>query len=125
MKDDEIIAHQARKLIELEVKIAHSVESERQLLEILREAGIDVKQIELNPQEAEFLLLYRQATPEGKARIREKVEAVAAKAGLRAHAEPLTSSGQPKVKEPRKPKIQPGEVGFSDLPKDFFKSSSN
>lgn len=77
MKDHEVIAHQARKLVELEVKVARSLECERQLLEILRNAGIEVTEIELNHQEAEFLRLYRNATPEGKATIRAKVEAMA------------------------------------------------
>lgn len=125
MKDNEVIAYQARRITELEVKAARSLESERQLLEILRDAGINVKQVELNPQEAEFLLLYRQATPEGKAMIREKVEAEAKRTRLSLHDEPDTSPGKPKVRKARTAKNQTEEVTFSELPKDFFKSSPN
>jgi hypothetical protein len=84
-----------------------------------------VKQVELNPQEVEFLRLYRQATPEGKVMIGERVEAAPERARLRRHDEPLPSSGQPKVKKPRTAKAQTEEVWFSELPKDFFKSSPN
>lgn len=82
MKDHEIIAHQARKIAELEVKVVRGLESERQLLAILRSAGIEVTEMELNHKEAKFLRLYRNATPEGKAMIEAKVEAMAGKAGM-------------------------------------------
>lgn len=48
MKDHEVIAHQACKIVELEIKVARGLESERQLLEILRDAGMEVTEVELN-----------------------------------------------------------------------------
>lgn len=77
MKDDVVIAHQARKIAELEIKVARALESERQLLAILRRAGIEVTEMELNRDEAEFLRLYRNATPEGKATIQSNAEEIA------------------------------------------------
>lgn len=77
MKDYEVIAHQARRIAELEIKVARALESERQLFEILRSAGIEVTEMELKRDAAEFLRLYRTVTPEGKAMIQAKAEAMA------------------------------------------------
>jgi hypothetical protein len=133
MKDSEVIAHQARQLAELEKKFEQSVDSERQLLGILRASGIEVTQVELNRQEAEFIDHYRRATPEGKAAIRAKVEAMAASARL-SRASDQTRSNEPESRGASKdilerpPKVR-ARVGassaprFSDLPIGFFKSS--
>jgi hypothetical protein len=74
MEDAHVIAHQARKIAELEVGLHQHREGERQLLAMLRSAGIVVKQMELSPQEAEFLDNYRRATAEGKSQIRTEIE---------------------------------------------------
>jgi hypothetical protein len=82
MKDDVVIAHQARKIAEFEIKVARALESEWQLLAILRSVGIEVTEMELNRDEAEFLGLYRNATPEGKATIQRKAEETAENTGM-------------------------------------------
>lgn len=123
MKDDEVIAYQARRITKLEIEAARSLESERQLLEILRLAGINVTQVELNPQEAEFLRLYRQATPEGKAMIEKKVEAEAERTRLSLHVESDTRLEKSEVKKAKSATIDTQEVTAGALPKEFFKSS--
>lgn len=133
MKDHEVIAHQARKIVELEVKVARGFECERQLLEILRNAGIKVTEVELNQQEAEFLRLYRNATLEGKATIRAKVKAMAEKAGVNkiagkedlAHDEPGRDSVRRKLKKLSTVKVESEAMELSGLPKDFFKPSAD
>jgi hypothetical protein len=133
MKDHEVIAHQARKIVGLEVKVARGVESERQLLEILRNAGIEVTEMELNDQEAEFLRLYRNATPEGKARIMAKAGVMAEEARARKGtvkeviAQAVKPSKDPvhhKLKMGAN-KVKPEAMELPDLPKDFFKLSTD
>lgn len=128
MKDHEVIAHQARKIAELEVKAARGLECERQLLAILRSAGIEVTEMELNHDEAEFLRLYRNATPEGKAIIQAKVEAMAEKAGTYTPNKSDLSPVGPradvvlrKTKKSNRPKGEPVVEELSGLPKEFFK----
>jgi hypothetical protein len=113
MKDHEVIAYQARKIVELEIKVARGLDCERQLLEILRSAGIEVTEMELNEREAEFLRLYRNATPEGKGTIRAKVEAMAEKTGMSTtekddlvHEEPGRVPAQRKLKKLSKAKVE-------------------
>lgn len=134
MKDHEVIAHQARKIVELEIKVARGLESERQLLEILRDAGIEVTEMELNHQEAEFLQLYRNATPEGKATIMAKAEAMAEETRVRKTAgnedciqtvEPSKDPVQPKLKKVSTTKVEPEAMELSGLLKDFFKQSAD
>ena len=130
MKDDDVIAHQARKIAELEIKVARALESERQLLAILRSAGVEVTEMELNRDEAEFLRLYRNATPEGKAMILAKAEAMAENAGVSTvKEEDLTHLGPgrdlvlQKTKKSNPAKCAQVIEELSGLPKDFFKRS--
>jgi hypothetical protein len=131
MKDDEVIAHQARKIAALEVKVARGVDCERQLLAILRRVGIEVTVMELNQEEAEFLRLYRSATPEGKAMIEAEVEARAKQADTntaRADNSDVVAPGQDVVQ--RKPlklnsaKNEPAAAELQRLPNEFFKRPS-
>lgn len=131
MKDDAVIAHQARKIAELEIKVAHALESERQLLAILRSAGIEVTEIELNRDEAEFLRLYRNATPEGKATIQRKAEEMAENIGMNisgkedlTHVEPGRDFDRQKAKKSNPAKGAQVE-DLSGLPNDFFKRTGD
>lgn len=131
MKDYEIIAHQARKIAELEVKVTRGLESERQLLAVLQSAGIEVTEIELNHEEVEFLRLYRNATPEGKAMIKAKVEAMAEKAGMSpankedlVHVPPSQGILVRNTTKSNRANSEPVSADFPGLPKDFFKRSS-
>jgi len=132
MKDEEVIAHQGRKIAELEVSVSRALGSERQLLEILRRAGIEVKEMELTHQEAEFLRLYRSASPEGKAKIKAKAGELAAKSlqdtsgkedSDQASPDPLPVRSD--VKKKATARSNPDSADLSGLPKDFFKPSAD
>jgi hypothetical protein len=133
MKDQEVIVYQARKIVELEIKVVRGLECERQLLGILRNAGIKVTEVELNQQEAEFLRLYRNGTPEGKTTIRAKVEAMAEKARMSkiadkenlVHDEPGRDPVRRKLKKLSTAKVESKAMELSGLPKDFFKPSAD
>lgn len=131
MKDDVVIAHQARKIAELEIKVARALESERQLLAILRSAGIEVTEMELNQDEAEFLRRYRNATPEGKATIQRKAEEMAENTGMSisgkedlTHVGPSRDLGRQKTRKSNPAKGAQVEE-LSGLPNDFFKRTGD
>jgi len=123
MDDRDVIAHQARKIAELETKLAQSIESERQLLEMLKSAGITVTQTELSSREIELLQGYRRLTPEGKADVRAVAEREAEAAAVRKAAKregankhkQSTADSVVEVQADVKPAPR-----FTDLPPDFF-----
>lgn len=135
MNDQEIIAHQARKIVELEVQVAELRRAEEQLLYHLESAGITLKQVEVTQREAEFLRNYRNASPEGKALIRAKVQQAADAMGqLAADAVINKASGAstpdqgpapsvPQVKGETKVRkvTQKDQQDLSGLPAAFFK----
>jgi hypothetical protein len=131
MKDQDVIAHQARKIAELEVKVSRGLECERQLLAILRSAGIEVVEMELNREEAEFLQLYRNASPEGKAIILAKAELAAKGSGVQIIEErpALENPGADVVrgKQAKKSLAENGKAGedLGSLPKAFFKRTND
>lgn len=134
MKDDVVIARQARRIEELTAELEESKRAEQQLMAILDSAGIKVKQVELSEREARFLALYRRATADGKATIRAKAKAIAAE-----HPAPcakvketeITSTVSVKKREATTAKLAraDSEKGmakvFSDLPMGFFKPAPN
>jgi hypothetical protein len=131
MKDDAVIAHQARKIAELEIKAARALEGEQQLLAILRRAGVEVTEVELSRDEAEFLKLYRDATPEGKAGIQAMAEEMAGNSGMNScKGEDLSSVGPGRDdggKEEKKSNTSKGGLAneLEGLPRDFFKRNGN
>lgn len=118
MKDEHVIAHQARRIVELEVTMERHRAGEQQLVALLRNAGIAVTQVELTAGEAEFLHDYRSATPEGKARIRAELEA------LTAQNRPSQSVDlKPAPPRTRRPAAQHAPLA-PGLPAEFFKRTT-
>jgi hypothetical protein len=116
MDDAQIIAHQARKIAELEMAVDRHREGERQLLAMLQRAGIVVAEVELSPDEVEFLEYFRRASPEGKAQIWSEVEAQVAATKQRAQVVEAKPASRPK----KSLKTSSTEV-VPSLPADFFK----
>jgi hypothetical protein len=90
--------------------------------------------MELNDQEAEFLRLYRNATPEGKATIMAKVGAMAEEARARKDTvkavivqavKPSKNPVQQKLMKRGANNVKPDAIELLDLPKDFFKPSTD
>lgn len=131
MKDHEVIAHQARKLAQLERDLERAGSAEQQLLGILGRAGIQVFQEELTPDEVEFLDNYRRATPDGKAFIEEQTRRWSQSGAGKSEASPDSSeqgasaigTGNEIKTPPRRGLSPPNDPPQDGLPRDFFRRS--
>lgn len=137
MSDTQLIVHNARKIAELEVQLAQQAEDVRDLLEILKSAGIKIVRAKVSKEEAKLIDDYRRARPEGKEIIDaafdklkaelDKTAGVTPSPGLVAGGEeapPAAAKSHASKKVTRaSPARREANTPSSTLPAEFFKRS--